>query len=234
MSETKEGMDVKTIISLIGTVIGFILNLAPGLNFYNVYKKKNDIKTIVQSVLFFNVLCSLLWTAYWYPQNVFVPCFSAAVGEILSLIWASLYMVLNSTSNVQSLMYSLTIYNSVILLFYILVQIGPNISGPIATVVNILTYIAPAQNILEVCKKGDYNLIPIASVASGLACASCWLIFGILQHDWNCIIPNGLGTTFSTINLIMWCVFYCKSGIPDKEKFKRLNEEEETEMQTQN
>ncbi|MCQ2820118.1 MAG: SWEET family sugar transporter [archaeon] len=226
------GVDLKTIFSVVGTVIGIILNLAPGVNFYNVWTKKKPLNTIVESVLLFNVICSLLWTAYWYPQDVLVPIFSSGAGTFLSLVWASLYMFLICKNNVEALMYSMTIYNSCVVLFYVMVKIGPNISGPIATTINILTYAAPAQNLLTVFKSGNCDLIPIPSVASGLACAFCWLIFGLLQHDWNCIIPNSLGCTFSTINLILWLFFFIKGGKKPEEKKEKLNEEGDTELQT--
>ena len=70
----------------------------------------------------------------------------------------------------------------IFLLFYILTQIGPKYSGPIAMVINIIQYAAPAQNILQVFKTKDYTLIPISSVISGLGCSFCWLVFGILIY----------------------------------------------------
>ena len=90
--------------------------------------------------------------------------------------------------------------------------------GTIAMVVNIINYAAPGQNIIKVIKEGNYKLIPIVTTVFGAMCSVSWFTFGVLQKDWNCIIPNTLGMLFSAINIITWTVFYCKAGEEKKEK----------------
>ena len=223
--------DLKTIMSLMGTIIAIALNLCPGYNFYQVYKKQAKIETIVQSVLLMNVLCSLLWTGYWWTQDVVIPIVSSGVGEILSVIYAVLYMFFICENLVQAVMYSLTIFNSVFVIFLISVKVGPIYCGPVATVVNIIQYAAPAQNILKVFRTGDYTLIPIVFVLIGFLCSGCWLSFGILQHDFNCIIPNVLGVAFSIINTFSWTYFYLKRPKDDKDKKEQFNQGTELEVQ---
>ena len=96
-------------------------------------------------------------------------------------------------------------------------------------VINIISYAAPGQNIIKVIKKKDYKLIPIVTTIAGLLCSLSWTLFGILQKDWNSIIPNGLGIIFSSINIIVWLIFYCKSKRKEKNS-EALVEKEGVEM----
>ena len=93
-------------------------------------------------------------------------------------------------------------------------------------IINIISYAAPGQNIIKVIRKGDYKLIPIVTTMAGLLCSMSWTLFGILQKDWNAIIPNSLGIFFSSVNILVWFIFYCKSkGNNSNEKSKALVEE---------
>ena len=60
-------------------------------------------------------------------------------------------------------------------------------------VINILMYIAPAQNLGRVFKEKNYKLIPIASTLAGAVCSAGWLLFAFITGDINCGVPNGLG-----------------------------------------
>ena len=49
-------MDLPTIVSWIGTVIGIILNISPIVMFYSIIKGKNKIEIVPESMLIFNML----------------------------------------------------------------------------------------------------------------------------------------------------------------------------------
>ena len=86
-------MDLPTIVSWIGTVIGIILNISPIVMFYSIIKGKNKIEIVPESMLIFNILCSSLWACYWYLQvDKFVPFFSSAFGLALSEIFSLIYL----------------------------------------------------------------------------------------------------------------------------------------------
>ena len=75
---------------------------------------------------------------------------------------------------------------------------------------NVLMYAAPGEKIVRVFKTKQYNLIPIFSTIGGFFCSLCWLMFGVYKGDLNLIIPNALGLFFAFLQVIVYCIFYCK------------------------
>ena len=218
-------MDLPTIVSWIGTIIGIILNISPSVLFYNIHLGKEKYTIIPESMLIFNILCPSLWACYWYLQeDKFVPFFSAVAGLGISEIFSLLYLYYLSGKCLKKyLLFALLEINLVIEFNYVLIRIigdYPTV-GNIAVVVNILTYIAPGQNIIKVCKEKNYKLIPIASTLSGASCALSWLIFGLLIKDIHTIIPNTLGLIFAGINSLIWAYFYCKRDKDAEEEDKK-------------
>ena len=224
-------MDLPTIISWIGTVIGIILNISPIVMFYSIIQGKNKIEIVPESMLIFNILCSSLWACYWYPQvDKFVPFFSSAFGLALSEIFALIYLFfLANKSWKKYLLFAFLEINLVLEFNYgLLVVLGDYITvGNIAMVVNIITYITPGQKIYQVIKTKNYNLIPISSTLSGSLCTLCWLIFGLLIWDIRTIIPNGLGLVFATINSGVWAYFYFTRDKEKDEKEEKITPNEE-------
>ena len=224
-------MDLPTIVSWIGTVIGIILNISPIVMFYSIIKGKNKIEIVPESMLIFNILCSSLWACYWYLQvDKFVPFFSSAFGLVLSEIFSLIYLFFLAEKDWKKyFLYAFLEINLVLEFNYALLFIIKDyiIVGNIAMVVNIITYITPGQKIYQVIKTRNYNLIPISSTLSGSLCTLAWLIFGLLIWDIRTIIPNGLGLIFATINSGVWAYFYFTRNKDEDEKEEKMTPNEE-------
>ena len=224
-------MDLPTIVSWIGTVIGIILNISPIVMFYSIIKGKNKIEIVPESMLIFNILCSSLWACYWYLQvDKFVPFFSSAFGLALSEIFSLIYLFFLAEKDWKKyFLYAFLEINLVLEFNYALLFIIKDyiIVGNIAMVVNIITYITPGQKIYQVIKTRNYNLIPISSTLSGSLCTLAWLIFGLLIWDIRTIIPNGLGLIFATINSGVWAYFYFTRNKDEDEKEEKITPNEE-------
>ena len=224
-------MDLPTIVSWIGTVIGIILNISPIVMFYSIIKGKNKIEIVPESMLIFNILCSSLWACYWYLQvDKFVPFFSSAFGLALSEIFSLIYLFFLAEKDWKKyFLYAFLEINLVLEFNYALLFIIKDYItvGNIAMVVNIITYITPGQKIYQVIKTRNYNLIPISSTLSGSLCTLAWLIFGLLIWDIRTIIPNGLGLRFATINSGVWAYFYFTRNKDEDEKEEKMTPNEE-------
>jgi len=224
-------MELPTIVSWIGTVIGIILNISPIVMFYSIIKGKNKIEIVPESMLIFNILCSSLWACYWYLQvDKFVPFFSSAFGLALSEIFSLIYLFFLAEKDWKKyFLYAFLEINLVLEFNYALLFIIKDyiIVGNIAMVVNIITYITPGQKIYQVIKTRNYNLIPISSTLSGSLCTLAWLIFGLLIWDIRTIIPNGLGLIFATINSGVWAYFYFTRNKDEDEKEEKMTPNEE-------
>ena len=224
-------MDLPTIVSWIGTVIGIILNISPIVMFYSIIKGKNKIEIVPESMLIFNILCSSLWACYWYLQvDKFVPFFSSAFGLALSEIFSLIYLFFLAEKDWKKyFLYAFLEINLVLEFNYALLFIIKDYItvGNIAMVVNIITYITPGQKIYQVIKTRNYNLIPISSTLSGSLCTLAWLIFGLLIWDIRTIIPNGLGLVFATINTTVWIYFYFTRNKDEDDKEEKMTPNEE-------
>ena len=224
-------MDLPTIVSWIGTVIGIILNISPIVMFYSIIRGQKKIEIVPESMLIFNILCSSLWACYWYLQvDKFVPFFSSAFGLALSEIFALIYLFYLADKDWKKyILYAFLEINLVLEFNYgLLFVLGDYITvGNIAVVVNIITYITPGQKIYQVIKTKNYNLIPISSTLSGSLCTLAWLIFGLLIWDIRTIIPNGLGLVFATINSGVWAYFYFTRDKEEDEKEEKITPNEE-------
>ena len=224
-------MDLPTIVSWIGTVIGIILNISPIVMFYSIIRGQKKIEIVPESMLIFNIICSSLWACYWYLQvDKFVPFFSSAFGLALSEIFALIYLFYLADKDWKKyILYAFLEINLVLEFNYgLLFVLGDYITvGNIAVVVNIITYITPGQKIYQVIKTKNYNLIPISSTLSGSLCTLCWLIFGLLIWDIRTIIPNGLGLVFATINSGVWAYFYFTRDKEEDEKEEKITPNEE-------
>ena len=224
-------MDLPTIVSWIGTVIGIIRNISPIVMFFSIIRGQKKIEIVPESMLIFNILCSSLWACYWYLQvDKFVPFFSSAFGLALSEIFALIYLFYLADKDWKKyILYAFLEINLVLEFNYgLLFVLGDYITvGNIAVVVNIITYITPGQKIYQVIKTKNYNLIPISSTLSGSLCTLCWLIFGLLIWDIRTIIPNGLGLVFATINSGVWAYFYFTRDKEEDEKEEKITPNEE-------
>ena len=88
----------------------------------------------------------------------------------------------------------------------------PDVTGIIANVFNVLMYAAPGEKMYQVVKTGNYKLIPIFSLMGGMACSTCWMMYGFLLKKFLNWFPNALGLTFSLVQLGFYIVYYKKSN----------------------
>ena len=229
------GVDIKTICDIFtwtGTFIALGLNLTPIVLFIEVFNKKKTYKAIPNLMLVFNVLCGLFWYCYWSRLHQAVPGYSALSNAIISLIFTYLYLYFATEGK------CLYFIVACVIVFDICAQLwycfgvwipDPEITGKTAMIINIIQYAAPGQSIFTVLKTGNYSLIPITTTIVGVMCSSCWLIFGIIMKNPNCIIPNSMGLALSLIQIVIYYYFKCTAKKKEDDKGKELVEVKEEE-----
>lgn len=221
--------EVSFYVSLAGTCIGIILGMTPIYPFYKIITGNEKVTIFPESMIFFNILCPMLWATYWLRQANFVPFFSSGVGmiqgEIFCLIYLYFYLKKSFPKWILGVIGQFALTYA---LYYICMNVIPSWEriGNIATVIGIINTIAPAQNIVKVCKERSYKLIPIASTIAQTACTGCWLLFGILIWDYNTIIVNGICTAISLTNTFIWFYFFCTRKEEKDEKAIELKDSE--------
>ena len=235
-TQTSSGIDLQTVsfvMSIIGTVIGVVLNLAPAVLFYEVFKKTKKYKEIPETMLISNTLCALFWACYWYRYGATIALYSAVGNTIISMVWNTLYLYFPfEGKKVHYILSVIVLYDIILQLIYVFaIWIGNiEITGKLAMIVNIVQFAAPGQSILTVIKTGNYSLIPIVSTMVGVLVSFCWLCFGLIQQNWNCIIPNALGLLLSLAQIVVYYYFKIqgkKKGRNSKQQGEELIEVKE-------
>ena len=220
-------MDLELIVSWTATIIGFGLKASPIVLFYQIARGRAKIEIVPELLIICNVLCAELWFSYWITKgNKLAPLVSSSVSLILGIIFSFIYLYYFSEKKYLKFIFYIILESlSICLLFYGLTQVDVNTIGVIANIVNVITYISPGQKIVRVCKEKNYQLIPIVTTIFGCITSFCWLCFGILIHDINCIIPNFISVLMAIFNTSIWIYYYCS-----KKKKKEKEEENEEEM----
>lgn len=93
--------------------------------------------------------------------------------------------------------------------------------GWVAISISVIFFASPLSTIFQVLrtKSGASIHIPLA-ITAGIS-TFLWTVYGIALADWFLIVPNGLATIFSTIQLVLVFIFR-KASSPEPE---RQNEE---------
>ena len=204
-------MDLELIVSWTATIIGFALKASPIVLFYQIAVGKEKIEIVPELLIICNVLCAELWFSYWVTKaDKLAPLVSSSVSLILGLIFSFVYLYYFSKKTFSKFfLYIILESCAVSLLFYGLTQVDVNTIGLIANIVNIITYVSPGQKIMRVCREKNYKLIPIVTTIFGCITSFCWLCFGILIRDINCIIPNAISVLMAIFNTSIWFYYYC-------------------------
>ena len=219
-------MDLESIVSWTATIIGFGLKASPIVLFYQIASGRAKIEIVPELLIICNVLCAELWFSYWTTKgNKLAPLVSSSVSLILGLIFSFIYLYYFSEKKCFKFTFYIFLESlGVCSLFYGLSQVDVNTIGIIANIVNVITFISPGQKIVRVCKEKNYHLIPIVTTIFGCITSFCWLCFGILIHDINCIIPNFISVIMAIFNTSIWTYYYCNSKNKKDENEEKMIE----------
>lgn len=204
---TKQDEKIANYFSLAGTILGLIFNISPFLLLIKIIKKEAKYQVIPLSMLIFNTGCGLFWLCYWVRNGIMMPAISAFLNTLCTIAIVCPYIYYRFNENMKHCILGSFVYLDIVALcyYYFGVEISDiEITGAIASVINVLQYAGPGQNIITVCKTGDVSLLPITSCALGLVCSSSWFMVGVFLSNVKCMVPNGIGILLSILQIIVW------------------------------
>jgi len=82
----------------------------------------------------------------------------------------------------------------------------------VAVVFNVLMYAGPLENLKQVCKTGNYNLLPIVTIIITIVNTFCWMVYGIGTGYLQTWLPNTLGLLLGFIEIGLWIYYRKKCG----------------------
>lgn len=219
------------IIGYVASALSIFFFISPILLFKEAFESKNLCK-IPFFMLLFNSLNCLFWIVYGFylHQNPMWVC--NTIGLTFNITWLVCYsliffreeLVLKvSTSGV----YIILALGGILFGIYLFIledeekthfALVADICGYIACINNVFMYLGPGQNLREVYKTGNYNLIPIWSSIIGWISCFFWALYSLIDKtavikgiDIPCFVPNILGFIFMPVQIIFWVYFSRKA-----------------------
>jgi solute carrier family 50 protein (sugar transporter) len=226
------------IVSAIGTMISIGLNLTPILLFYRYFKGTAGIQTIPEMMFITGIFCCATNLAYGIIKDDKILKISNGCCYGLQILYGTIYIFITNKKQVHKLLlYLLIAWDLSFEVLFIFGNIleyhcgnsfANRFTGITNMIIGTLNVITPGQNIVKVFKTGNFTLIPIVTIFFQCTCSTLWLVYGFTDMDWNMIVPNGLGTLITALQISTYYFFYCKlHGIPPKEEKKEGEEDEE-------
>ena len=224
------------IVSAIGTMISIGLNLTPILLFYRYFKGTAGLETIPEMMFITGVFCCATNLAYGIIKDDKILKISNGCCYGLQILYGTIYIFITNKHQVHKLLlYLLIAWDLSFEVLFIFGNIleyhwGNNFANKFTGITNIvigtLNVITPGQNLIKVFKTGNFKLLPIVTIFFQCTCSTLWFVYGFSDMDPMMIVPNGIGTLITALQIATYFFFYCKlHGIPPKEK--KEGEEEE-------
>ena len=216
---------LQDLFSLLGTFFSIVLGFTPIAPFAKVLQKKEPIDILPEGMLLSTIIARILFLSIWTVKKLLIPIINSTIGVLVSstffIIYLYLYFQKCHTKFISILFF--LVFATILYLGSVFVQIEYKFDiGTLAMIFNILMYIAPGQKIGRVIKEKNYKLIPIWSTIASALCSLFWLLYGICIKYLPSILPNVLGLLFSTINSVIWLIFYLKRD-KEEEGEEKLN-----------
>ncbi len=179
--------------------------------------KYNEAPNIISIANYFN---TIIWIIYGYQINNIQIKIRNGAGCLFSLlcIWTCLiYLGKEKISKALFFTIIISIITFSLYLFLYIYINNPQVTGVLCIISCILAFISPTAIIIKVFKTKNYKLIPIVTALVSLVGCICWSLFGLINIDFNIVIPNFIGIVFALIQTIVWKLY--------KKKRRRLVEE---------
>ena len=202
-----------TIFGWVGTALATYFYIAPVVPFLKVIKGEMRWQDSPGVLLICSFLNCILWSDYGLLEDKFSVYFANGLGGTITLIYISIFLIhLADRKVLLSCVYHLFLIACIVEIYFLCYYIvDPYITGIIANIFNVLMYAAPGEKIIQICKNGNYKLIPIWSTIGGLACSTSWMLYGFYETDIIIIIPNALGVIASILQIVVFVIYKGKS-----------------------
>ncbi|KAL1364494.1 hypothetical protein HN51_012681 [Arachis hypogaea] len=203
------------IVGVIGNICSFICFLAPLSTFYRVCKKKTT--EGFQSIPYVAALFSaMLWIFYAYIKKGEILIITInSFGCFIETIYLAIYLTYcPKKARIFTLklifMFNLGGIFLVVLLTHVLAKERTarlELLGWICVVLSTSVFAAPLSIIRVVIRTKSVEFMPFNLSLLLTISAIMWMAYGILLKDIYVTLPNIVGVTFGTIQMVLYCIY---------------------------
>ncbi|KAL3683424.1 hypothetical protein R1sor_001446 [Riccia sorocarpa] len=224
-----------TIIGIIGNVISICLFLAPTKTFVKIIKAKSTME--FKSTPYVCALLSvLLWTLYGLLKPATLIVTINAAGTFLEALYLSCFLYYadrkGKIRTSRSLLLVLGLFGIVTAASLTASRMRDTrvmIAGIVSVVFSIIMYASPLRAMKMVVTTKSVTFMPFTLSALLLLNGTVWTLYAVLVKDIYVMIPNGVGTLFGIVQILLYLVYMKKSKnqeLPVEAEKPRLNTNE--------
>jgi hypothetical protein len=259
LRELEEGNSVGvTILQIVGNFFALIFFISPLFQIISMklYSERHDIKNVPLFLILTIIFNCLFWLLNAFSSGdlkSWIPLLVSNIGGLIIntfLLFFYLFVLLKRKVK-RFLFFGFFVVNLLVEVTYLTFRyvINPSkekkdndtfyLIGFVATIINVLMYSSPVQNIKVIIKEGRYEALPIYTLISGFFVTLTFFIQGILSFtqikssDDNknvkrrsaieTMISNGLSFFLLACLAGVYAYFYFKPPIPQKINIDVLN-----------
>ncbi|WVY95336.1 hypothetical protein V8G54_034424, partial [Vigna mungo] len=208
---------VRTVVGIIGNIISGCLFLSPVPTFLEIWKK-GSVEEYSAVPYMATLMNCMVWTLYGlpmvHPDSLLVVSINGG-GCVIEMIYVTLFFLYSTRSKRLTLFLCLFLQLLFLTLLSILtftsihdVEKRSAVVGTICVIFNVAMYASPLSVMKLVMKTKSVEYMPfslsLASFGNGLS----WTAYSLIPFDPFMAIPNGIGTTFSVAQLILYATYY--------------------------
>ncbi|CEF70794.1 Sugar transporter SWEET1 [Strongyloides ratti] len=188
--------------------------------------RRKDTKEISGAPFLMGILGGTCWLTYGYLKPDSTVIYVTSVQCILYISYSTFYWIM--TKDKLWITFQLggiyTICASLILSVYFFGHKVYHPLGIICVTLNAMDFGAPLAGIHVVLRKRATSTLPLPLCIANFAVSTEWFLYGLLKEDLYIIVPNGIGSFLSTLQIIIFLVLPRKHGreIPIVWLFKKL------------
>lgn len=259
LRELEEGNSVGvTLLQIVGNFFALIFFISPLFQIIamKLYSERHDIKNVPLFLILTIIFNCLFWLLNAFSSGdlkSWIPLLVSNIGGLIIntfLLFFYLFVLLKRKVK-RFLFFGFFVVNLLVEVTYLTFRyvINPSkekkdndtfyLIGFVATIINVLMYSSPVQNIKVIIKEGRYEALPIYTLISGFFVTLTFFIQGILSFtqikssDDNknvkrrsaieTMISNGLSFFLLACLAGVYAYFYFKPPIPQKINIDVLN-----------
>ncbi|KAK7256402.1 hypothetical protein RIF29_29847 [Crotalaria pallida] len=207
----------RTVVGVIGNVISACLFFSPAPTFVQIWQKKSVEQYSPIPYLAALMNC-MVWTLYGlpmvHPHSLLVVTINGA-GCAIEMIYVILFLIYSDRKKRLRvflwLLLELIFITTLTLVSLTVIHNDKKriaVVGTICMLFNIGMYASPlsVMKLVITTKSVEYMpfFLSLASFGNGV----CWTTYAFIPFDPFIAIPNGIGTMFSVVQLILYATFY--------------------------
>ncbi|XP_047312812.1 bidirectional sugar transporter SWEET5-like [Impatiens glandulifera] len=213
---------IRNIIGIIGNVISFFLFLSPLPTFLNIWKARS-VEEFRPDPYLATLLNCVMWVFYAlpmvHPGSTLVGTING-IGLFIELIYVFFYFFFSDQKKRKKILVMfgvgcifVGIIVAVTMYAFETTKGRSMLVGIVCVVLNAIMYASPLTVMKQVIRTKSVKYMPFwVSFVSSIN-AVIWLAYALLKFDLYVTIPNGLGTLFGVMQLILYFTYYKSAGV---------------------